>query len=35
MNWEKIFLWQICKKNYDAVYLGIGVGVARQLDIPG
>ncbi len=23
------------KKNYDAVYLGIGVGVARQLDIPG
>ncbi|GAB4055530.1 NAD(P)-dependent oxidoreductase [Spirosoma litoris] len=21
--------------NYDAVYLGIGVGVARQLDIPG
>ena len=23
------------KRNYDAVYLGIGVGVARQLDIPG
>ncbi|MBK9936942.1 MAG: NAD(P)-dependent oxidoreductase [Chitinophagaceae bacterium] len=23
------------KKNYDAVYLGIGVGVARQLEIPG
>ena len=23
------------KKNYDAVYLGLGVGVARQLDIPG
>lgn len=23
------------KENYDAVYLGIGVGVARQLDIPG
>src|SRR5687767_6265488 len=23
------------QKNYDAVYLGIGVGVARQLDIPG
>ncbi len=23
------------KKEYDAVYLGIGVGVARQLDIPG
>jgi glutamate synthase (NADPH/NADH) small chain len=23
------------KKNYDAVYLGMGVGVARQLDIPG
>lgn len=23
------------KKQYDAVYLGIGVGVARQLDIPG
>jgi dihydropyrimidine dehydrogenase (NAD+) subunit PreT len=22
-------------KNYDAVYLGIGVGLARQLDIPG
>jgi len=23
------------KKNYDAVYLGFGVGVARQLEIPG
>ena len=23
------------QKEYDAVYLGIGVGVARQLDIPG
>jgi dihydropyrimidine dehydrogenase (NAD+) subunit PreT len=23
------------KKSFDAVYLGIGVGVARQLDIPG
>ncbi len=23
------------QKNYDAVYLGIGVGMARQLDIPG
>lgn len=23
------------RQNYDAVYLGIGVGVARQLDIPG
>lgn len=23
------------KKEYDAVYLGIGVGVARQLEIPG
>ncbi|MGE5106185.1 MAG: FAD-dependent oxidoreductase, partial [Sphingobacteriales bacterium] len=23
------------QKNYDAVYLSIGVGVARQLDIPG
>jgi len=23
------------KKNYDAVYLGFGVGVARKLDIPG
>lgn len=23
------------QKNYDAVYLGIGVGVARQLEIPG
>jgi dihydropyrimidine dehydrogenase (NAD+) subunit PreT len=23
------------KKKYDAVYLGIGVGIARQLDIPG
>ena len=23
------------QKNYDAVYLGIGVGVARRLDIPG
>src|SRR5687767_2223055 len=23
------------QKNYDAVYLGIGVGIARNLDIPG
>ena len=23
------------QKNYDAVYLGLGVGVARQLEIPG
>jgi glutamate synthase (NADPH/NADH) small chain len=23
------------QKNYDAIYLGFGVGVARQLDIPG
>lgn len=23
------------QKNYDAVYLGLGVGLARQLDIPG
>ena len=23
------------QQNYDAVYLGFGVGVARQLDIPG
>jgi len=23
------------KKNHDAVYIGMGVGVARQLDIPG
>jgi dihydropyrimidine dehydrogenase (NAD+) subunit PreT len=23
------------QQNYDAIYLGIGVGVARQLDIPG
>ncbi len=23
------------QKNYDAVYLGIGVGLARQVDIPG
>ncbi|MEO7765773.1 MAG: NAD(P)-dependent oxidoreductase, partial [Ferruginibacter sp.] len=23
------------QKNYDAVYIGIGVGLARQLDIPG
>ncbi|MEQ1677363.1 MAG: FAD-dependent oxidoreductase, partial [Chitinophagaceae bacterium] len=23
------------QKNYDAVYLGLGVGIARQLDIPG
>jgi dihydropyrimidine dehydrogenase (NAD+) subunit PreT len=23
------------QKNYDAVYLGMGVGIARQLDIPG
>jgi glutamate synthase (NADPH/NADH) small chain len=24
-----------CRKNYDAVYLGFGVGLARQLQIPG
>ncbi len=23
------------QKSYDAVYLGIGVGLARQLEIPG
>lgn len=23
------------QKNYDAVYIGMGVGIARQLDIPG
>jgi glutamate synthase (NADPH/NADH) small chain len=26
---------QELQNNYDAVYIGIGVGVARQLDIPG
>lgn len=26
---------QELQNNYDAVYMGIGVGVARQLDIPG
>ncbi len=31
----KDFLLADLQKNYDAVYLGIGVGVARQLDIPG
>jgi dihydropyrimidine dehydrogenase (NAD+) subunit PreT len=31
---KNIFLSDL-QKNYDAVYLGIGVGVARQLDIPG
>lgn len=31
---KDIMLAQL-KKQYDAVYLGIGVGVARQLDIPG
>ena len=31
---KEITLRQL-KKDFDAVYLGIGVGVARQLDIPG
>src|SRR5436190_10836680 len=31
---KEITLKQL-KKEFDAVYLGIGVGVARQLDIPG
>ncbi len=31
----KTILLQDLQKNYDAVYLGLGVGVARQLDIPG
>lgn len=31
---KQISLEQL-QKNFDAVYLGIGVGVARQLDIPG
>jgi glutamate synthase (NADPH/NADH) small chain len=31
---KEISLSQL-KKEFDAVYLGIGVGVARQLDIPG
>jgi len=31
---KQISLEQL-QKSYDAVYLGIGVGVARQLDIPG
>jgi dihydropyrimidine dehydrogenase (NAD+) subunit PreT len=31
---KKISLAEL-QKNYDAVYLGIGVGLARQLEIPG
>jgi dihydropyrimidine dehydrogenase (NAD+) subunit PreT len=31
---KKITLTEL-QKNYDAVFLGLGVGVARQLDIPG
>lgn len=31
----KDFSLDYLQKNYDAVYLGIGVGLARQLDIPG
>lgn len=31
---KNIFLEEL-QKNYDAVYLAIGVGLARQLDIPG
>jgi glutamate synthase (NADPH/NADH) small chain len=31
---NNIFLAEL-QKNYDAVYLSIGVGLARQLDIPG
>ncbi|MGG9960361.1 NAD(P)-dependent oxidoreductase [Ferruginibacter sp. SUN106] len=31
---KNIFLAAL-QKNYDAVFLGIGVGLARQLDIPG
>ena len=31
----KDFTLAYLKKNYDAVYLGMGVGVARQLNIPG
>jgi glutamate synthase (NADPH/NADH) small chain len=31
----KDFSLEELQKNYDAVYLGFGVGVARQLDIPG
>jgi len=31
----KDFLLSQLKKEFDAVYLGIGVGVARQLEIPG
>ena len=35
MNWGKNISMDELQKNYDAVYLGMGVGVARQLDIPG
>jgi len=31
---EQVTLDELCE-NYDAVYLGFGVGLARQLDIPG
>ncbi len=31
----KDFTLSQLKKEFDAVYLGIGVGIARQLDIPG
>lgn len=31
----KDFTLDELRENYDAVYLGIGVGLARQLDIPG
>ena len=31
----KDFSLEELQKKYDAVYLGIGVGLARQLEIPG
>lgn len=34
-EWGKDISLAELQKNYEAVYLGIGVGLARQLDIPG
>ncbi len=34
-EWGKDFSLQYLRDSYDAVYIGIGVGIARQLDIPG
>jgi glutamate synthase (NADPH/NADH) small chain len=34
-EWGRHFSLEGLQKNFDAVYLAIGVGLARQLDIPG